>query len=783
MDDHSHLASLEGKPFATRLRGYWRLTGPGYLQSAMTLGGGTISSCVLLGSLAGYDLLWVQPLAITLGVLTLAAVAKQTLNSGDRPYAVFWERLHPGLAIAWAGAAFIATILWHIPQYGLTANGFIVVAEAVHLPLDNTPGRIAIGVGTLCAAIVIVRLYQSGASGLRLYERAVKVLVWSIILAFGVAAFASGIDFVRLFQGYTGISFLQHWRAGVIPGTAIEPVVAGIAAAVGINMIFLYPYSLLNKGWGKRHTEMAYFDLVSGMLIPFLFATTLMIVAVANTIGPAPGASGVGVRDMREVLPVLDGILGNGLARLVIGAGMFAVGFSTIITHMLACGFIGCELFNLPHNSRAKWWFSLAPAIGVVGVYIKFPFAAAVTASILAAPLLPVAVVGFLILMNSPGYMGKAMPRGGRRLAWNAVLATSIVVMSIGAYVSIKPKIVDILGMLRSQPVAAAVIKAEEEPPARLYAEHAAMGTRFALTLVAPSSAFGPEEMRPAAETAWQDLDALENRISNWRPDSEVSRLNRTAAAGPVSVGGDILAMLLYAKGLHAETGGLFDPTVGPLLEAWGFYRKEGRLPSDTELAAALRCVGMDKVRVDADAATVAFDTDCLRLDFGGMGKGLALDRIAGPLRDAGYRNALLDAGTSTVLAMGAPPGAAGWTVDIRNPYTGDHAPVDRVVLRDEALSTSALYENYLELDGRRVGHILDPASGQPIGNEVLSATAIAPTGLESDALSTAFFALGLEGARAYCAAHPAVRAILIIEDNGRPRTVRVNFTPNEESA
>jgi thiamine biosynthesis lipoprotein len=409
---------------------------------------------------------------------------------------------------------------------------------------------------------------------------------------------------------------------------------------------------------------------------------------------------------------------------------------------------------------------------------------------VLAAPLLPVAVIGFLILFNSRAYMGDAMPAGARRVAWNTVLVTSIVVMIGGAYVSIKPKVVDILKMMEGTPAAAAAPAppALEESPeapatARLHAEHAAMGTRFALTLVAPSPAFGTEEMRPAAEEAWLDLDALEGRISNWRTDSEVSRLNQSAAAGPVSVGPDVLSMLQAAKALHAATGGVFDPTVGPLLDLWGFYRKAGRLPADAELREALALVGLDKVRIDAVRGTVAFDREGMRLDFGGIGKGLALDRIAERLRAQGYHNALLDAGTSTVLALGAPPGEAGWTVDIRNPYTEKTAAVDRVLLRDEALSTSAAYENFLELDGRRYGHILDPRTGLPVDDRVLSATAIAPTAMESDALSTAFFALGLEGVRAYCAERPEVRAIMVVEELGHPKPVRINFTPNEEAA
>lgn len=792
MDDDLRFAEIVKRPLAGRLRGYWGLTGPGYLQSAMTLGGGTIASCVLLGSIAGYDLLWVQPLAILLGVLTLSVVARQTLNAQTPPYAEFWNRLHPLLAIAWATAALVATVLWHIPQYGLAANGVLVIGEGFGLSLDSLGGRIAIGAATLGAACVVLRLYHQGASGLKLYELTVKVLVWAIVLAFGVAALASDIDWGRLFLGFTGISFLRQLSASGLNPDALEPIVGGVAAAVGINMVFLYPYSLLKKSWGKKHLELAHFDLVSGMMVPFLFATSLMIIAVANTIGPAPGEAGLGVKDMREIIPVLDGILGGTMARLMIGLGMFAVAFSTIITHMLASGFIGCELFNLPHSGRARAFFSLLPAVGVIGVVIKFPFAAAVTASVLAAPLMPVAVVGFLILLNTRSYMGEAMPRGGWRVFWNSVLVTSIIVMSGGAYYAVVPKIKTLLAPAPAAVTAPVPAVAETPPtamapqatpPARLELAHEAMGATFELVLYAPAAGVGQEEMRPTAEAVWRDIDGLESRISNWRSDSLASQINREAAVRPISLNDDLAALLQTAKRLHADTGGAFDPTVGPLLEVWGFYAKDVQRPTDAALKQALDCTGLDHVVLDSAEQSVRFDKPCVRLDFGGIGKGLAADRAGALLRERGYRDALINAGTSTVLALGTPPGHEGWTVHVSQPYNRQGAPLDTVTLRDESLSTSAAFEDRLEIEQKRYGHILDPRTGWPVDDTVLSATAIAPLAIDSDALSTAFFVLGLEGTRAYCRAHPEVRAIVVLEEDGQPTPVRINFEPNKEQA
>ncbi len=433
MDEAKYLQDLSTKPLGTRIFGYLKLSGPGYMQSAMTLGGGSIASCVLMASMLGYDLLWVQPLAIILGYFVLAAVAKQTTHTGQRPYEVFWQRLHPALAILWGVSAMVATILWHIPQYSLTANGVIVLLGGSET-LNGTIPRLVIGVGVLALACCVVYMYNTGARGLRLYELAVKLLVWGIVIAFAIAAFSTGVDFNRLFQGLTGIAFLRDWVFGQgVPQATIIPIVGGIAAAVGINMVFLYPYSLLNKNWGKQYKELAYFDLMLGMVIPFLIATTLMMVAVANTIGPEAGAQGESVKDIRAILPVLETTLGKTFALVIVGFGMTAIGFSTIITHMLAAGFIGCELFGVKHDGTMRWLFSLLPAVGIIGVLIPFPWFAAVTASSLAACLMPVAVIGFIILLNQRSYMGKETPTGAMRWFWNSVLIFAVVVIIVAS--------------------------------------------------------------------------------------------------------------------------------------------------------------------------------------------------------------------------------------------------------------------------------------------------------------------------------------------------------------
>lgn len=310
--------------------------------------------------------------------------------------------------------------------------------------------------------------------------------------------------------------------------------------------------------------------------------------------------------------------------------------------------------------------------------------------------------------------------------------------------------------------------------------EHMAMGTRFECTLAAPEPGMQVEELRHLADEAFAVIDTIERRISKWREDSETSRINRRAAEEAVAASSPLIDLLLEVKRIHLATDGAFDVTVGPLLDLWGFYTREGHLPSDEEITAALAKVGLDKVTVDENAQTVRFAVPGMRLDFGGIGKGLALERAANVLRSLGVKSALLNSGSSTVEAIGAPPGMSGWTIRIRNPYNNEAEHIAEVRINNESLSTSSSTENFLELDGKKYGHIFDPKTGWPVSG-LLSATVIGPGGMETDALSTAFFVMGEVKVREYCAAHPEYRAILVLSENGAPRVVRINFPSQEE--
>lgn len=774
------------------------------MQSAMTLGGGSVASCVLMGSLLGYELLWVQPLAILLGFTVLAAVAKQTCHTGEKPYAAFWNRLHPALALLWGLSALIATIIWHFPQYSLSANGVVSLLSGVGIDIEGIEStsakftvKMGIGIALLSGAAWVVYLYGAGARGLRIYEMAVKTLVWLIVIAFAVVAFASGIDWGRFFMGVTGISFIQRAVTEGIPPQTIKPIVGGLAAAVGINMVFLYPYSILRKNWGKEYKELAYFDLMSGMVVPFLIATTFMIVATANTIGPEGGAIGNEVRNILELVPVLGTTFGEGLALALIGFGMLAVGFSTIITHMLASGFIGCEVFGFNHESKAKWWFSLLPAVGVLGVIYPFPWQMSVTASTLAFPLMPVAVICFIVLLNRADYMGDERPQGSKKLLWNGVLAFAVVFMIAAAGIALRQNWTELTSRLAEPeaaaepapaaapappPQAAAAPPALGGPASPLHATftHPAMGTDFEFTLYARTGEQDTFDLKRIAGEAFAAVDDLETRISSWRPDSQVSSINRRAAIEPVRVSNDVLDLIVYSGEVYRATDGAFDITLGPVLRAWGMYDGAMAMPGEAALAEALARSGYGQLIVDPHERTVAFAREGMALDFGGIGKGMALDTAAEVVKGYGVTAALLHGGTSTVVAIGAPPGKTGWTVRIRHPYNAEDW-IDSVTLRDASVSTSGCYGRSGSGDEDAPCNILDPRTGHPVTG-LLSATAVASTGIESDALSTAFLVLGDEGTRAYCGSHPEIAAIVVrVPSNGDAKPERINF-PRENA-
>lgn len=289
--------------------------------------------------------------------------------------------------------------------------------------------------------------------------------------------------------------------------------------------------------------------------------------------------------------------------------------------------------------------------------------------------------------------------------------------------------------------------------PAPLLVARHAMATRFEFALHGAN----PAALRAAAEEALDEVERLENLLSLYRPHTDTARVNASAAHEAVRVAPEVFHLLQRAFALTAATDGAFDITAAPLMRAWGFVGGSGHRPDSTTLAEARACVGLQHVLFDEAACTVRFARPGVMLDLGSLGKGYALDRAAWLLRDAGVTSALLHGGTSTVIALGRPPGADAWKIALPSG--------ESVSLRDESLSVSATWGKSFRDGGKTFGHVLDPRSGEPVTGERLAAVAL-PFATESDALSTALLVLGEDGKARLQEMRPGLRSWLAVKDN-----------------
>jgi thiamine biosynthesis lipoprotein len=301
----------------------------------------------------------------------------------------------------------------------------------------------------------------------------------------------------------------------------------------------------------------------------------------------------------------------------------------------------------------------------------------------------------------------------------------------------------------------------------RYEATHLSMGTEFTV------AAYG-RDVKLLAETvgeAFEEIDRIDEQMSNYKPGSELSTINREAASHSVQVEPSLFALLEKSLQYSQETGGAFDITVGPLMKAWGFFRGQGRVPSSEELHAVLAHIGYQHVRLDAVHRTIRFDTPGVELDLGGIAKGYAVDRAVAILRENGVTAALVSSGMSSIYALGAPPEEEGWKIVLRNPFDST-VPADVVYLKNFSMSTSGNYNKFFKLGGKTYSHIMDPHTGMPVEN-MLSATVFVAVATDSDALSK-LYVLGAEGSKRYLGTHPNIQALFYLPAGSQKQFKRV---------
>lgn len=418
-----HLEQIDAMPLPRRWWHYFRLSGPGWLQGAMTLGAGTSSASLFAGAMLGYELLWLQPIAMLTGVIMLNALAYQTLSTGLRPFEAVRRYVHPAAAWGWALASLLASIVWHFPQYNVSAAVVADMANQVNVDLSSNLARTGVCFVILLISILITWNYNRGSLFVKLYENVMKTFVAIIVLSFAAVALKTGIQWDRLLRGF--FAFHIPWD----DPKGMSVLIGGFAAAVGINMTFLLPYSMLARGWGRAHRGLARFDLSIGLFIPFVLATSFIIIAAANTLYPSSSPPST-----VKFASAVEGVVGKHLSHWVFGLGVLGMTMSTIPLHMLVCGFIAVEIFNIKPTGWSYRLATLIPAPGFLAPLLwgKLEFWLAVPTSIFCFLLLPIAYVSFWILMNRRDYLGDDQPAGIRRVAWNVVLGLIVVIVTVG---------------------------------------------------------------------------------------------------------------------------------------------------------------------------------------------------------------------------------------------------------------------------------------------------------------------------------------------------------------
>ncbi len=246
-------------------------------------------------------------------------------------------------------------------------------------------------------------------------------------------------------------------------------------------------------------------------------------------------------------------------------------------------------------------------------------------------------------------------------------------------------------------------------------------------------------DRQAAASEAFGAIAEIDRLMSDYRTDSELSHLNQTASREAVPVSAPMFAVLAAADRVSRASGGAFDVTVGPLVSLWGFKDKHAHVPSSTELTRLREVVGFRNVVLDRQARTVHFLRSGVQVDLGGIAKGFAVEVAARSLGRRGL-SGVVDAGGNQFM-VGLPPGKRQWSIGISHPEKPE-ALLGVIDLAGGALSTSSDASNFLTVDGKTYGHLLDPRSLHP-STASLSVTIVSADGTLSDALSKAVFVLG----------------------------------------
>ena len=501
------LEEVNQKPLLSKWGTFAKLSGPGWLQGAITLGGGSLAGSLYLGVIAGYELLWLQPLMMIFGVLMLSVIGYVTLSTGEKPFVAINKHINPVLGWGWLIAAMLANLVWAMPQFSL---GTAAIQQNFGI-FDGAGGDYWCALFLFIVGSIVVWSYDSGSKGIKIFEIILKVMVAIVVLSFFgvIVVMAKDLDWGAVFSGFIpNFSLLsepasrfaaiivessnqEYWKE-VILNSQRDRMVTAAATAVGINMTFLLPYSMLRKGWGKEHRGLATFDLSIGLFLPFFLATTCVVIASASQFHgkydeglldaskattltkKLEGAYNKNItafisnngkvtepnkvdrelaamlvsRDSFQLAGSLENLTGNkNITQAIFGVGVLGMAISTIIILMLINGFVTTEMLGAEIGGIKHKIGSILPGVtGALGFLFLWSdadakFWLAVPTSVFGMVLLPIAYITFSLMINSKSLMGEAIPKGNKRIVLNIAMLVALIAATIGAGWSIWSKV------------------------------------------------------------------------------------------------------------------------------------------------------------------------------------------------------------------------------------------------------------------------------------------------------------------------------------------------------
>ena len=281
-----------------------------------------------------------------------------------------------------------------------------------------------------------------------------------------------------------------------------------------------------------------------------------------------------------------------------------------------------------------------------------------------------------------------------------------------------------------------------------------AMSTIFEIFIINDDRRYAQQ----AAWAAFDELERIEAELSRFIENSDISQINNLCEKQPLQIGLDTFECLKLSRRICRDTGGAFDVTVGALMDFWLDEQKQTRTPSLQEIDSARENVGCCNIILDEEDHTVTLEKS-VQIDLGGIGKGYGVDRMAELLGQWSIDTALINGGSSSILAMFCPPDVKGWPVTLRNP--NDQSVLSNIYLKNCVLSGSGVQKGF---------HIIDPLTAQPVKDR-LACWVITPNSAASaDALSTAFMVMPPDEIERYCSAYPDIEALTIVNDKGKNR-------------